>query len=592
MATITQDNKGAGKPQGQQGQQAADQGNLFGAGDGANVNQAFGFAGDSSRAGVFVREIKEQFERNGNDYGYKVGTVALNSDYVSVAYVSFMYEQTPVYALALFETSTQSVLNWNDGNRNRYETVASMIGNDHIQTITAAIKSNCNYTADPVFVTMQVIPRSVDLQSEVVRRVAAQMVTSIEARGTRHGVLKTSEHNKLMYNFRDYSEGVVLDANRVAQRADWSLDMQTIATESGQSNKPVLESSQGGHLPAPVVACGYVNLRFTGPKDNPNEFVDAPSKFKTEQISPEMVISQLDAVTMGIECTYERSIETLAGIAKISQVGGWKQPLLSSLKGPKRKLSALAQHLYFVPGQEIDFKSFDKDASLAIDMLCHKTAAVVVKYRKGDGISGLAQLLAEIAFGSTDSLAILMSKLDSLYDRNVNKKFSEAYAEKLGRPLQTSDIVVTAVPVPAGAYSGSNGQRSLDDMDILDVANRVGDQFEHFKNYVLATSYDNRQQDVEDVMLYQMNLAKEFYGPNDLRLFGDALDMVINPEFLNLLMAYHTNCVSAEYNGVVEYMQRDQGLFIGGKQFTVAGAHAPQTQNGFGTFGVQSQLKF
>lgn len=589
MATITQDSK---DNKGQNAGKASEAGTIFGTNESVNVNQAFGFAGDSSRAGVFVREIKEQFERNGNDFGYKVGTVPLNSDYVSVAYVSFMYEQTPVYALALFETSTQSIINWQDGTRNRYTTVASMIGNEHIATVTQAIKSNCGYSVDPVFVTLQVIPRSVELQSEVVRRVAAQMVTSIEARGTRHGSLKTSEHNKVMYNFRDFSEGVVADANRVPQRADWSMDMQTIATDNGQSSKPVLESTQGGHLPAPVVSCGYVNLRFVGPQDNPNDFVDQPSKFKTEQLSPEMIVSQLDAVTMGIECTYERSLETLAGIAKVAQVGGWKQPLLTSLNGPKRKLSALAQHLYFVPNQEIDFKSFDKEPSVAIDMLCYKTAAVVVKYRKGDGISGLAQLFAEIAYGSADSLAILMSKLDSLYDRNVNKKFSEAYAEKVGRALQTSDIVATAVPVPAGSYNGSNGVRSLDDMDLIDVANRVGDQFEHFKNYVHATSYDNRQQDVEDVMMYQMSLAKEFYGPNDLRLFGDALDMVINPDFLALLIAYQSNCVTSEYNGVVEYMPRDHGLFIGGKQFTVAGVNAPQAQSGFGSFGVTSQFKF
>lgn len=589
MAKITEGNK---PTQNQDNAQGQTQGGVFGNNESVNVNQAFGFAGDSSRAGVFVREIKEQFERNGNDYGYKVGTVGLNSDYVSVAYVSFMYEQTPVFALALFETSTQSVLNYQDGTRNRYTTVASMIGNEHIQTVTESIKSQCGYSADPVYVTLQVIPRTVELSSEVVRRVAAQMVTSIEARGVRHGQLKTSEHNKVMFNFRDFSEGVVADANRVPQRADWSLDMQTIATDNGQSNKPVLESTQGGHLPAPVVACGYVNLRFVGPQDNPNDFVDQPSKFKTEQLSPEMVISQLDAVSMGIECTYERSIETLGGIAKIAQVGGWKQPLLTSLNGPKRKLSALAQHLYFVPNVEIDFKSFDKEPSVAIDMLCYKTAAVVVKYRKGDGISGLAQLLAEIAYGDVDSLAILMSKLDSLYDRNVAKKFSVAYAEKLGRPLQNTDIVSTAVPVPAGSYSGSNGLRSLDDMDLVDVANRVGDQFDHFKNYVHATSYDNRLHDVEEVMMYQMNLAKEFYGPNDLRLFGDALDMVINPDFLALLIAYQTNCVLAEYNGVIEYAPRDQGLFIGGKQFTVAGVNAPQTQSSFGSFGVTSKLKF
>lgn len=587
MAKVTEGNN-----QNQNQTQTADQGTFMGEASKVNVNAAFGFSGDSSRAGVFVREINEQFERNGNNYGYRVGTVALNSDYASVAYISFMYENTPVYAIAIFETNSNAIINWQDGQRQRYMTVASMVSNDHIQTITNDIKAQNNYSVDPVFVTMQVIPRTNELSSDIVRGIAAQMVTSIEARGTRHGVLKTSEHNKTMYNFRDFSEGVVLDENRMPQRADWSLEMVSIATDNSQSNKPMLESSQGGHLPAPVVACGYVGTRFVGPKDNPNDFVEQPSKFNTEQISPEIVISQLDAVSAGIECCYERSIETLAGLAKIAQVGGWKQPLLTSLNAPKRKLSALAQHLYFVPGSNLDFKTFDKEPSVAIDMLFYKTAAVVVKYRKGDGISGLAQLLAEIAYGSADSLNILMTKLDSLYDRNVQKKFSVAYAEALGRPIKVSDIVATAVPTPAGSYTGSNGIRSLDDMDLLDVANRVGDKFDHFKSYVSAVSYDNRQYDVEEVMMYQMNLAKEFYGPNDLRLLGDAIDMVISPDFLSLLISYQTNCVQSEYNGVVEYAPRDQGLFIGGKQFAVAGQHAPQAQSGYGSFNVTSQLKF
>ena len=558
-----------------------------------NVNHAFGFAGDTSRAGAFVAEIKAQFERNGNTYGYHVDTIRANYDHASVAFVSFMYEQTPVYALALFETNNNAILTYQDGMQSRYTTVASLIGNEHINDITTRVKEQCGYHVDPVFVTLQVVPRSTNLDSETSRKIAAQMVTSIEARGERYGTLKTSEYNKLAYDFRDQNQGAVLDSNGVPQRADWALEMITAASDTSQSNKPVLVSSpSGNHLPATVRACGYVGLRYVGPESNPADFVDQPSRFKPAQLNAEIVIGQLDAVTAGVECSYERSLETLAGIARIAQVGGWKRPLMNSLNGPKRKLSALAQHLHFVPGMEIDYKSFDKDQSAAIDMLVKETAAVVVKYRKGDGIAGLAQLLSEIAYGETSSVNILLNKLDSLYDNRANKKFSVAYAEALGREIAPTDIVATAVPVPAGSYSGSNGLSSLDDMDLIDVANRIGDNFEHFRNYVQATSYDNRLQDVEGVMMYQMELAKSFYGPNDLRLLGDALDMVMNPEFLGMLLTYHANCVSSEYNGVIEHTNQGQGLFIGGGSFTVAGQNAPRAQQGFGVGGVHSQYKF
>ena len=556
-----------------------------------NIGGAFGMSGDSSRAAVFASQLKEHFEKNGNT-DYKFGTCEINSDLVSIAYLSFLYEDVPVCVLALFETGQNSIINYNDNNKQHYTTVASLVQNDHIVKCQEQIRLACGYSTAPVFVTMQVVPRNIALTHETVTRMSAQLVTAIEARGGRIGLLKTSETNKFTFNFHDCPEGAQTDANGIAQRADWNLQVNAVASESGHNNTPVLEAANTGNLPAPVVAVGYTNLRFTGPKDDPRDYVDTPNKFNMEQLSPEMTISQLDAITAGIYMSFERAIITLGGVGKIAQVGGWMNPLLASIKGNnKRKLSALAQHLYFAT-DNIDFKDFDKDPAAALKLLCKKTAAVVVKYRKGDGVAGLAALLAEIAYGDANSLNILMSKLDSMFDHKKPILFTTKYKELLKRDIVTSDIISTAVPCPAGNYSGTNGLRSLDDMDLITVSNRIGDQFDHFKNYVLATSYDNRRTDVEETSLYQMKLAQEFYGANGLRLSGDALDLVINPQFMNLLITYLDNCTYHEFNGVVESDLQGNNLFIGGQDYTVAGLGAPSSNSGFGTFGVQSGLTF
>lgn len=594
--------------QGQQQQQQQQTGSIA-----AAITNAFGLSGDNSRAGQFVKAVREQLDRSGNT-PYMVGTVpSIESQYASVAYIAFNYGNVTAFSVAVFEVGS-SVIRWNENNRKRYTTVASLVDEDPnaLTQIGETIKAQHGLSSDPYFVTLNVVPAGTQLTDQMCNKIAAQMVTGIESRGDRLGSLNITDAPNYLYAFNNYDGASCVDKNGVTLRTDWALTTSAVSTNSNMDNRPTLQGNGSGNLPQPTVAVGYINLRYTGPKESPRKYMDNPLAYDATQISPEIVVEQIDSITGSNMFTLERDIIALAGVANVAREGGWMSPLVNSMKNGKRtaKLSGLANHL-ILPDIQHDFKSWDADPQKGLEMVCRPTATVVVKSRKGDGISGLPTLLGEIAYGNKNSLEVLLRKLNNLFmvkndinwhgtvsDGNGNSRplnFTEILAKGFGitpAELTSQHIVVTCVNKPSGSYDGPDGKRSTDDVDLLEVGTRCGDNVDVFKGYTSVMSYDNRRVDVEQAMIDQMDLIDGYRSQSNVYWTGDALEMVLNPTFVNLLLAVHDRHMRTEYSGVIKYTPNKDELFIGGVDYSVAPTGGPAAQTGFGSFGATSRLNF
>lgn len=554
-----------------------------------NLQADFALTGDNSGAGRMVTALTKLFE--GRNVRYKYGVIKLPATQVSIAYISHLYNNTtPVFTLAAFENTDSSIFNYVENNQSRYKSIASLFDDKAIAQIATYIKDEAGYSETPVFVAKNIIPATAaaQLDDSKFAGYAAQLVTAVDGRGPNLGVLKASEWSKWGVDFHNNTQGVVMDSNGIAQRSDWQMTVNAVQSDNNQSTAPTLFATGTSNVPGVVAAAGYINLRYVGPKEMPKQ--NAPADYDPKQLAAEMVISQIDAITTSTKTSVTRSLITLGKIGKIAQVGGWFRPLVNGLSGGTRRISSLAQHMIWA--EKMDFKSFDKNPDATLRALCHPTAACVVKHRDGDGISGLALLLSEVAYGDGSAVRIILNKLDEYYGVDGNPKpFSMALVKALGREVQHSDIVATAIPTISGTYNGSTGPRSLDDMDVIDVAGRVGDNASHFEDYVRATSYAHRNHPAVQIRSYLHSLADRFYGGNSAAVRGDALDIVIAPTFINLLIAFDDQNQETDFRGVEQVQLIEQKLFTGGETFAVGSATGPAANTGYGAATV-SGLRF
>lgn len=553
---------------------------------------AMGLAADQSRAGTWAKLANEQMQQAGQQSPLRIGTYKMAADAkASVGYVAFEYKNTPVFSLVLFESSSTSVHRWNENGVPHYATVDSMVTDAFIAKVAQAVKAECGYVQNPHFISLHTVPSDVALDQLRAATITAHLVASVMARSNRVP-FNFDNCSKVNYNFATNDEGVVADTNDRPHRADWIMEIGFEGGRNSDNHAPTLEGGGIGSGMGPVSVCGYVNLRYTGPKDDPRQ-VQNINAWEPAQLSPELTITAIDAVSQGRDFMLERSIFALGGAAEVARQSGWVEPLLSSLTEKNRKLAALAQHLHW-GGMEknLNFKGFDtnrEEKIAALQMICFKTASVNIVHRNGDSLGGLSSLLAEVAYGNGNALEQLGDKLDHMFTRvdTQGQVVGQSFTQRLRAALNVSDLsresyIATAVPTISGSYRGSNGIRDLDDMDLVYIANRMGDNATAVGEYVTATSYDNRNLEPAQIRLYLMDLASSFLSGNEVRIRGNALNMVMNPVFMSLLATAIRERSEVRTNGIISIGMEQSKLFMGGKNFTMSTAGGPGVSTSYG----------
>lgn len=555
---------------------------------------ALGLSGDQSRAGTWAQAAFDALKANGTENVYRVGTITgANASVATVGYVAFEYKQTPVFCLVVFETSHDSIMRGIENGRPYYLTVDDMINKEFITSAATTIKADQNYMVSPYFIQLHVVQQSVPLSQEKCLSITSHLLASIMARGDNDGKFDFQNAAGLDYSFTTNDEGATVDRNGQVHRADWTMEVSARPAKTATYVKPTLTEGVGSGSVAPVGIVGFVNMRYTG-SEKPLNASENPAAWDPAQVSAEMTVTSIDAVSAGYKHMLERSLLALSGVADIARQGGWVAPLLVSLKEKNRKLSSLADHLLWAT--KMDTQSFDANQESkveALKLMCHKTAAVNVIHRNGDSLGGLSALLSEVALGNENSLAQLLIKLDTMFHSDNLKPFSARLAAELGiGTLQSDSIVATAVPVMSGTYSSTNGPRSIEDVDLVYITNRFNDNFEEVQKYVLASSYDHRNLDPEQIRLYLMDTTQQLLGGSSVKFSGNALNMVMNPTFMEMLVNDTRRMAEVQLRGVEAHSMVQASLFQGGRTYNVSGAGGPGVNSSFGNSNYGSQFKF
>lgn len=593
MATITSSNNRPAQPAGQSQQQNVNTQQMSHAGS-SDPFMALGLSGDQSRAGTWAQTAFDALSANGSAGVYRVGTIpGANASIATVGYISFEYKNTPIYALVVFETRHDSIITGVDNGKPYYLTVNDMITPEFLTDTAKVIQSDQKYTATPYFVQLHIVQQTTPLNAEKCLSITSHLLASIQARGDNDGAFDFQNASGIAYSFATNDEGAIIDRNGQTQRADWTLGINARPAKTATYSKPTITEGAGTTAVAPVDVVGFVNMRYVGPKEDPRVAVN-PAAWDPAQIDAELTITGIDAVSAGYKHMLERSLIALAGVTDIARQGGWVAPLLVSLKEKNRKLAPLCDHLIWAT--EMDTASADagpESKKTTLKLICNKTASVNMIHRNGDSLGGLSALLSEIAMGNTASLATLTSKLDSMFHIDGRETFTTRLCKAFNvTSLTGQHIVATAIPVIAGTYQSANGTRSIEDVDLVYVANRFADNPDAVRNYVMASSYDHRSMDPEAVRLYLMEQATQLLGGGSVKFSGNALNMVLNPTFLDALSNELRSRAELQMSGVEEFSMEQSSLFQGGRSYTVSGMGGPGVNSSFGTSSYNSGFKY
>ncbi|MCT7476125.1 hypothetical protein N5V81_14165 [Escherichia coli] len=111
--------------------------------------------------------------------------------------------------------------------------------------------------------------------------------------------------------------------------------------------------------------------------------------------------------------------------------------------------------------------------------------------------------------------------------------FASALKAQLGDAfngtIHCSHIVKAAVPTVSGVYTSTAQKRSFQDMDLISVVTKLGDNANDVYSYLNAQSY-SRELNERQQRIYMLKLAASLFASKAPQATGESLDMAISPK--------------------------------------------------------------
>ncbi|QVW55183.1 hypothetical protein pEaSNUABM29_00139 [Erwinia phage pEa_SNUABM_29] len=551
-----------------------------------SYDSAFGWRNINSYASHFVNLMEDV--RKNNEYlnRFRWGTVAgVGGEMGSAAYVAGEYQGHWLYGIIFFERGQSLRLKETNNNAQEdYYTITELFNNEALKVIQASIMS-AHDLPNANFMAINSVPDlGKQLDEQWARQLMGQMMLGIFGRIVGYlGEMRLRKSDRFNASVMPLEEGAVIDGNGHAQRADFAITLEHTPTNQDNANPTLLDNSQANVYPR-VHGTGFVNMRFTGQKAVQNGVYDL------KQLQAEIVVSLVDSQAEGSLAPYERQLLILAGFAEIAAIGGWRDLFMKRLNKNDRKFSRVAEYLSWGPDARPDVSKIDGSKEAiegCLDMFAPREAALVVSHRAGNGLGGLSTLLSEIAVGNDQSLKQLLAILNGMSPRDGQGEtvpetsftvmFASALKQALGDSykgsIQCNHIVKAAVPTVAGVYTGAAQKRSFQDMDLVSVVTKLGDNANDVYTYLNAQSYSHREFGNRAQRIYMLKLAASLFASKNPTTTGESLDMAINPVFGKCLLDFvRANCTWS-MTGVNAYNTMATSLFFnnGGEDFTLSG---------------------
>ncbi|AFQ96749.1 hypothetical protein STRATTON_37 [Erwinia phage vB_EamM_Stratton] len=546
-------------------------------------DRAFGWQSTNSYASAYVAQLEELAKENSYLRGFKWGIVdGVGADMGSAAYIAGDYNGHWLYGILFFERGQSLRLKETTGGAESYYTITELLDTEFLKTVSKTIQAT-HQLPNAHFMAVNSVPDlGKQLSKEWAQQLTGQLALGIFGRIQGFlGQMQLSKSDRFTAQVFQLDDGSVLDGNGHAQRADFGVTLEHVPATSDNSTPTLMDNSQAQMYPR-VHGVGYVNMRFTGQKPAVNGVPDL------KQLQAEIVVSLMDSQAEGSRVPMERQILELAAFAEIASIGGWRDLFMKGLNGTDRKWSRVVEYLNWGTDQRPDISKIDKSREAiegCLDMFAPREAALVVSHRAGNGIGGLSTILSEIAGNSDIALKQLLTILngmtprakksnDELIGTTGTKNFTQRFAAALGKDTITcADVVKAAVPTVSGVYTGNTQKRSFQDMDLVSVLTKFGDNQTDVYTYLHAQSYSHRELNARAQRIYMLKLAAVLFGAKDARITGESLDMAVNPVFAKCVLDFVRENCNWQLTGVSAHNSIANSLFFnnGGENFTLSG---------------------
>lgn len=562
---------------------------------------AFGHVHLNDRAAVFCNLIDQKIKESPNSthlkaYGvYRIGRLC--TAHGSAVAISKYDQQTDktVVSVIYFENDESLILSADSKGVETYDSTISRIDASFSNAVIEQL-ANEHGIHNAVYQTANIVPSDINLTTvEQALGIMSQLLISTfgRRRGT-YGSMVVDATENFVTNVTSFSEDAVQDPNGLPQRADLGIKLTNTKTQKDTTVLTLTTDNEVRQYNSTSLA--YVNMRYTGlQEDQVNRGADA----KLNQITAELVVTLSNSPA---HSAMERQLFMLGSWARIAQQGAWRGPFIDRL-GSDRKLGDVARHMRWCRDtSKVDFGQFDKTAGgkdLFLDTFVHDTAAIVMSHRIGNGIGGLSSVFADLCEPATAAKALenLVALLDGMFPAIKSSDGKQIHRPKFSNVLMdsfgTNNISVTMfinnmVPTISGSYKGSNGPRSLDDMDLIKVCTYFGDKFTDVKAYVETASLQNRFTDPKQTRIRLMKFADEIYGGNTPRYTGEAVHIILNPIFLEVLANEINQRARHHMNGASNYVKEENSLFLAGNNtsYVVKGVGRGNTSSEYGTTSI------
>lgn len=546
-------------------------------------DRAFGWQSTNSYASAYIAQLEELAKENPYLRGFKWGIVeGVGAEMGSAAYIAGDYNGHWLYGILFFERGQSLRLKESVNGAESYYTITELLDTEFLKTVSKTIQGT-HQLPNAHFMSVNSVPDlGKQLTKEWAQQLTGQLALGIFGRIQGFlGQMQLSKSDRFTAQVFQLDDGSVLDGNGHAQRADFGVTLEHVPATSDNATPTLMDNSQAQVYPR-VHGVGYVNMRFTGQKPAVNGVVDL------KQLQAEIVVSLMDSQAEGSRVPMERQVLELAAFAEIASIGGWRELFMKGLNKSDRKWSRVVEYLNWGTDARPDISKIDNSREAiegCLDMFAPREAALVVSHRAGNGIGGLSTILSEIANGSDIALKQLLTILngmtpkakksnDELVGSTGVKNFTQRFATALGKDTITcSDIVKAAVPNVSGVYTGNAQKRSFQDMDLVSVLTKFGDNQTDVYTYLHAQSYSHRELNARAQRIYMLKLAAVLFGAKDARTTGESLDMALNPIFGKCVLDFVRDNCNWQLTGVSAHNSIANSLFFnnGGENFTLSG---------------------
>lgn len=560
--------------------------NVAGVTNVGSFDSSFGWRNINSYATHFVSLLDEM--RKNNEYlnRFRWGTVAgVGGEMGSAAYVAGEYKGHWLYGIIFFERGQSLRLKEaTNGGQEDYYTITELFNDETLKVIQANIMATHNLPNANYMSINSVPDLGKELNDTWARQLMGQMMLGIFGRISGYlGEMRLRKSDRFNASVMPLEEGAVIDGNGHAQRADFAITLEHTPTNADAATPTLLDNSQVQLYPR-VHGTGFINMRFTGQKPVNNGVYDL------KQLQAEIVVSLVDSQAEGSLAPFERQLMMLASFAEIAAIGGWRDLFMKRLNKSDRKFSRVAEYLSWGADARPDVSKIDGSKEAiegCLDMFAPREAALVVSHRAGNGLGGLSTMLSEIAVGNDNSLKQLLAILNGMSPRNgqgevvAETSFTAEFAASLKQALgdeykgviQCRHVVKAAVPTVSGVYTGTAQKRSFQDMDLISVVTKLGDNANDVYTYLNAQSYSHREFGNRAQRIYMLKLAASLFASKGPTTTGESLDMAINPVFAKCLLDFVRKHCTWSMTGVNAYNTMATSLFFnnGGEDFTLSG---------------------